>query len=115
MENLEAKIIRIREDLEKNKEKADKATEDGNLKMPDISAQMFEKVGSAIEMFEETDKLDRQELENEIAKIDEKLKQLEGKETAVNEVQGQKAAAEIISQCIANYKEIYGDKPENDE
>ena len=84
VENLEAQIIRIREELEKNKEKADKATEDGNLKMPDISAQMFEKVGSAIEMFEEADKLDRQELENEIAKIDEKQKQLEGKDAAKN-------------------------------
>ena len=39
-------------------------------------------------------------------------KQLEGKETAVNEVQGQKAAAEIIAQCISNYKEIYGEKEE---
>ncbi len=84
VENLEAQIIRIREDLDKNKEKADKATEDGNLKMPDISAEMFEKVGSAIAMFEEADKLDRQELENEIAKIDEKQKQLEGKDAAKN-------------------------------
>ena len=39
-------------------------------------------------------------------------KQLEGKETAVNEVQGQKAAAEIIAQCISNYKEIYGAREE---
>ena len=39
-------------------------------------------------------------------------KQLEGKETAVNEVQGQKAAAEIIRQCIVNYKEKYGDLQE---
>ncbi len=84
VENLEAQIVRIREDLEKNKEKADQATKDGNLKMPDISAQMFEKVGSAVEMFEEADKLDRQELENEIAKIDEKQKQLEGKDAAKN-------------------------------
>ena len=36
-------------------------------------------------------------------------KQLEGKETAVNEVQGQKAAAEIIKQCIVNYNEKYGE------
>ena len=34
-------------------------------------------------------------------------KQLEGKETAVNEVMGQKAAVEVIKQCIANYNEIY--------
>lgn len=37
-------------------------------------------------------------------------KQLEGKETAVNEVMGQKAAVEVIRQCIANYDEIYGSK-----
>ncbi len=37
-------------------------------------------------------------------------KQLEGKETAVNEVQGQKAAAEIIKTSIENYNEIYGKK-----
>ena len=30
-------------------------------------------------------------------------KQLEGKETAVDEVRGQKAALEIIKQCIDNY------------
>ncbi len=36
-------------------------------------------------------------------------KQLEGKDTAVNEVQGFKAAVEIIEQCIKNYKEKYGD------
>ena len=35
-------------------------------------------------------------------------KQLEGKETAVNEVQGQKAASETIRQCIENYKNKYG-------
>ena len=35
-------------------------------------------------------------------------KQLEGKDTAVNEVQGFKAAVEIIEQCINNYKEKYG-------
>lgn len=36
-------------------------------------------------------------------------KQLEGKDTAVNEVQGFKAAVEIIEQCINNYKEKFGD------
>lgn len=35
-------------------------------------------------------------------------KQLEGKETAVNEVQGQKCALEIIRSCIKNYKTVYG-------
>ncbi|MBP5605075.1 MAG: inorganic diphosphatase, partial [Ruminiclostridium sp.] len=35
-------------------------------------------------------------------------KQLEGKETAVNEVQGQKAATEVVAQCIENYKNKYG-------
>lgn len=39
-------------------------------------------------------------------------KQLEGKETAVNEVQGFKAAATVIEQCIKNYKEKYGDEEE---
>ena len=34
-------------------------------------------------------------------------KQLEGKETAVNEVMGQKQAVEVIKQCIKNYNEIY--------
>ena len=37
-------------------------------------------------------------------------KQLEGKKTAVNEVQGQKRALEIIRNCIDNYKTIYGQK-----
>lgn len=37
-------------------------------------------------------------------------KQLEHKHTAVNEVMGSKAAAEIIEQCIKNYKEKYGEK-----
>ena len=37
-------------------------------------------------------------------------KQLEGKKTAVNEVQGQKRALEIIRNCIENYKTIYGQK-----
>ena len=41
-------------------------------------------------------------------------KQLEGKETAVNEVQGQKAASDIIRQCINNYKKIYGEKEQAD-
>lgn len=36
-------------------------------------------------------------------------KQLEGKETAVNEVQGHKAAAQVIAQCIQNYKDKFGD------
>ena len=39
-------------------------------------------------------------------------KQLEGKETAVNEVQGHKAAAAVIEQCIKNYKEKFGDDTE---
>ncbi len=34
-------------------------------------------------------------------------KQLEDKETAVDEVQGQKKAVEVIRQCIDNYNEIY--------
>lgn len=34
-------------------------------------------------------------------------KQLEGKKTAVSEVKGQKAACEIIKQCIDNYKLIF--------
>ena len=37
-------------------------------------------------------------------------KALENKETAVNEVQGQKRALEIIRNCIDNYKTIYGQK-----
>ncbi len=37
-------------------------------------------------------------------------KQLEGKDTAVNEVMGQKMAVQIIAECIENYREIYGDK-----
>ena len=37
-------------------------------------------------------------------------KQLEGKETAVNEVMGQKAAVQVISQCIKNYNDIYGSR-----
>ena len=36
-------------------------------------------------------------------------KQLENKNTAVNEVMGQKAAVEVIKQSIANYKEKYGE------
>lgn len=40
-------------------------------------------------------------------------KQLEGKETAVNEVMGHKAAVEIIKECIANYDEVYGEKYNN--
>ncbi|MBP5605035.1 MAG: inorganic diphosphatase [Ruminiclostridium sp.] len=35
-------------------------------------------------------------------------KQLEGKETAVNEVRGQKAAVEVIDHCIEAYKEKFG-------
>ena len=35
-------------------------------------------------------------------------KQLEGKETAVNEVMGQKQAVEVIKQCIKTYNDIYG-------
>ena len=42
-------------------------------------------------------------------------KQLEGKETAVNEVMGHKAAVEIIKECIANYDEVYGEKYNNDD
>ena len=36
-------------------------------------------------------------------------KQLENKRTAVNEVMGQKAAIEIIGQCIENYQMKFGD------
>lgn len=39
-------------------------------------------------------------------------KQLEGKETAVNEVQGFKAASAVIEQCIKNYNEKYGGEEE---
>ena len=35
-------------------------------------------------------------------------KALEGKETAVNEVMGQKQAVEIIKNCIDNYNAKYG-------
>ena len=34
-------------------------------------------------------------------------KQLEGKETAVDEVQGRDVAVKVIKQCIENYNEIY--------
>lgn len=34
-------------------------------------------------------------------------KQLEGKDTAVNEVQGREQAVKVIGQCIKNYNEIY--------
>jgi len=37
-------------------------------------------------------------------------KQLEGKETAVNEVQNHKDAAEVIAECIENYKRAFPDK-----
>ncbi|MCD7823917.1 MAG: inorganic diphosphatase [Oscillospiraceae bacterium] len=37
-------------------------------------------------------------------------KQLEGKQTAVDEVMGRKAAVDIIRESIANYDEIYGAK-----
>ena len=37
-------------------------------------------------------------------------KQLENKHTAVNEVMGPEAAADIIEQCIKNYQEKYGEK-----
>lgn len=37
-------------------------------------------------------------------------KQLEGKQTAVDEVKGAEAALEIVQNCIENYKEKYGDK-----
>lgn len=43
-------------------------------------------------------------------------KQLEGKTTAVNEVQGFKAATAIIETCIENYKRVYGeDKAEEEQ
>ena len=42
-------------------------------------------------------------------------KQLEAKTTAVNEVMGQKAAAEVIEQCIKNYKAKYGEKHEEEQ
>ncbi len=34
-------------------------------------------------------------------------KQLEGKDTAVNEVQGREQAVKVVKQCIDNYNEIY--------
>lgn len=37
-------------------------------------------------------------------------KQLEGKQTAVDEVKGAKSAHEIVQNCIDNYKVKYGDK-----
>lgn len=37
-------------------------------------------------------------------------KQLEGKETAVNEVMGKESAMNIIRQCIENYREHFGEK-----
>lgn len=37
-------------------------------------------------------------------------KQLEGKQTAVDEVKGAKSALEIVQNCIDNYKVKYGDK-----
>ena len=37
-------------------------------------------------------------------------KQLEGKQTAVDEVKGAEAALEIVQNCIDNYKIKYGDK-----
>lgn len=39
-------------------------------------------------------------------------KQLEGKETAVNEVMGQKEAVRIIHECIDRYNQVYGAKGE---
>ena len=40
-------------------------------------------------------------------------KQLEGKETAVDEIQGRDNAIKVIKQCIANYIEIYGEAVKN--
>ena len=37
-------------------------------------------------------------------------KQLEGKQTAVDEIGGRERAVEIISRCINCYNEKYGDK-----
>ena len=37
-------------------------------------------------------------------------KQLEGKETAVDEVQGRDKAVQVVKQCIANYIDIYGNR-----
>ena len=37
-------------------------------------------------------------------------KQLEGKETAVDEVRGREAALDIIKQCINNYDRLFADK-----
>ena len=42
-------------------------------------------------------------------------KQLEGKETAVNEVMGQKQAVEIIKQCIDTYNKVYENGVKKDE
>ena len=41
-------------------------------------------------------------------------KQLEGKETAVDEVMGQKSAVRIVRQCIENYDNVFGDEPLNE-
>jgi len=41
-------------------------------------------------------------------------KELENKETAVNEVKGQKEAVEIVQKAIESYQELYGDKVEQD-
>lgn len=50
---------------------------------------------------------------NEMQHFFSVYKQLEGKDTAVNEVMGQDKALEIIAQCIENYNEIYGVKYDN--
>ena len=41
-------------------------------------------------------------------------KQLEGKETAVDEVMGQKSAVRIVRQCIENYDNVFGGEPLNE-
>lgn len=53
-----------------------------------------------------------QHIFNEMQHFFTVYKQLEGKKTAVNEVMGQKNAVEIIENCIAAYKEKYGEGEE---
>lgn len=51
-----------------------------------------------------------QHIFNEMQHFFSVYKQLEGKETAVNEVMGPEAAQEVIRQCIENYKKTFGEE-----
>ncbi len=51
-----------------------------------------------------------QHIFNEMQHFFTVYKQLEGKKTAVDEVQGQKVATEIIRQCIENYDLIFNEQ-----